>query len=86
MASYQIEWRRSTRKEIRRINRSVVPRIIEAVESLSIEPRPVGCKKMRGSECAYRIRVGDYRIVYEIYDHRILIEVIRVGHRRDIYE
>lgn len=86
MASYQIEWRNSTRREIRRIDRSMIPRILEAVESLANEPRPIGCKKMQGSECAYRIRIGNYRVIYEIFDDKVIIEVIRVGHRRDIYE
>lgn len=58
---------------------------MQAVECLSETPRPHGCSKLSGSDCAYRIRVGDYRIIYEIYDGRLIVELIKVGHRRDIY-
>ena len=86
MGSYQVNWRRSTKKDLRRISQVDVVRILNVVETLSDEPRPVGCKKMSGSECAYRLRVGDYRIIYEVYDDTIIIEVIKVGHRRDVYK
>ncbi|MEM7699015.1 MAG: type II toxin-antitoxin system RelE/ParE family toxin [Verrucomicrobiota bacterium] len=62
-----------------------VPRIIEAVELLADDPRPDGCTKLTGSERAYRIRVGNYRVIYEVFDDTVLIEVVRVGHRRDVY-
>jgi len=85
MASYQVNWRRSTKKDLRRISPLEVAKIVETVQTLSVEPRPLGCKKMVGSECAYRLRVGDYRIIYEVYDDTIIIEVIKIGHRRDVY-
>jgi len=85
MGSYQVNWRRSTKKDLRRISQADVVRIVNTVATLSDEPRPVGCKKMSGSECAYRLRVGDYRIIYEVYEDSIIIEVIKVGHRKDVY-
>ncbi len=85
MDSYKIEWRNSTRRDIRRIAREHVSRIVAAVSSLADNPRPAGCTKLSGSERAYRIRVGDYRIVYEVFDEAVYIEVIKVGHRRDVY-
>lgn len=85
MVSYHVNWRRSTKKDLRRISLPEVAKIVEVVETLRVEPRPVGCKKMSGSDCAYRLRVGDYRIIYEIYDTSIIIEIVKVGHRRDIY-
>ncbi len=85
MGSYQVNWRRSTKKDLRSISPQDVARIVSVVTTLSDEPRPVGCKKMTGSECAYRLRIGNYRIIYEVYDDSIIIEIIKVGHRRDVY-
>jgi len=85
MASYRIEWRNSTKRDLRRIAPSDVTRIIEAVAALAADPFPHGCVKLSGSERSYRIRVGDHRFLYEVYAGRLVIEVIRVGHRRDVY-
>jgi len=86
MASYRIEWRKSTRKDLRRIAPVEVAKIVRAVEDLASDPFPVGHKKLSGSERAFRIRVGDYRIVYEVFAGVLQVEVIRVGHRRDVYK
>ena len=59
--------------------------MIEAMESLADDPMPVGGKKLVGSDHTYRIRVGDYRIVYDIQNARLIVFVIRVRHRRDVY-
>ena len=85
MASFQIEWRKSTKKDLRRIAVVEVRKIVAAVSALAQDPWPHGCTKMQGSDCAYRIRVGDYRVIYEIYEDRVIIEIIRVRHRRDVY-
>lgn len=85
MACYRIEWRKSTAKDLRKLPSEIVRRIVSAVESLGNEPRPTGCKKLSGSDFAYRLRVGDYRVIYEVFDDIILVEVVRVGHRKDIY-
>ncbi|MGJ8634068.1 MAG: type II toxin-antitoxin system RelE family toxin [Luteolibacter sp.] len=85
MDSFRIEWRKSTRKDLRKIDRQVVPRIIDAVEALAENPYPAGSTKLTGSENAYRIRVGDYRVLYEIYDEELVVEVVKAGHRRDVY-
>jgi len=85
MASYQIEWRKSTKRDLKAIAPAQVVRIVEAVGKLADEPRPSGCTKLTGSDCAYRIRIGDYRVIYEIYDGKLLIEVIKAAHRKDIY-
>ena len=85
MGSYLIEWRKSTKKDLRRIAARDVRSIVSAVSELASNPRPHGCTKMQGSDCAYRVRVGNYRVIYEIYDDRIAIEVIRVSHRSDVY-
>ncbi len=85
MACYKIEWRPSTKKDLKRISKPEVLRIIKAVEGLSNEPRPRGSTKLTGSDFTYRIRIGDYRVIYEIHDEIILIEVVKVGHRKDVY-
>lgn len=85
MASYELEWRKSTKKDIRRIPQSDVLKIVTAAAALTEDPFPVGHVKLSGSERAYRIRVGNYRIIYEVLADVLLIEIVRVGDRNDIY-
>jgi mRNA interferase RelE/StbE len=85
MASYRLEWRRSATKDLRRIAASDVLRIVTAAEALAEDPFPPGCMKLSGSERSYRIRVGDYRILYDVFSGRLLIEVVKIGHRKDVY-
>lgn len=85
MTIYRIEWKSSALKELKRIDRSTVPRIINVVESLSANPRPVGVRKLKGSERSFRIRAGNYRVVYEILDDALVVFVVRVRHRKDVY-
>ncbi len=86
MDSFRIEVARSATKELRAIARQWVPRIMVAIEDLADDPMPVGCKKLVGSEHTYRIRVGDYRIVYDIQNANLVVFVIRIRHRRDVYK
>ena len=83
--AFRIEWKKSTRKDLRKLPASVVDRIVGAVEDLAENPFPHGVEKLAGSEHAYRIRLGDYRIVYEVVAELKLIEVQRVRHRKDVY-
>jgi mRNA interferase RelE/StbE len=85
MASYRIEWKASATRELKRLDRSVVPRIVEAVGQLAQNPFPQGCRKLKGSEGTYRVRVGEYRVVYEIAREHLLIEIVRVRHWKDAY-
>lgn len=85
MDSYRIEWRPSTRKDLRRIPPEMISRIVEAVENLATNPHPPGAVKLTGSDTAWRIRVSDYRVIYQLLNARLVVEVIKVGHRRDIY-
>ena len=85
MGSYQIEWKKSTAKDLRKIPKSQVLRIVEAVGKLEDDPTPIGSTKLLGSESSYRIRVGDYRVIYDFVEERVIIEVIKVGHRKDVY-
>ena len=85
MASFSIQWKRSTKKDLRKIPRTEVEKIVRAVGKLSKNPRPESSKKLSGSEYTYRIRVGDYRVIYEIHENEVVVQVIKVGHRRDVY-
>ena len=85
MASYRIEFARSATKDLRSIDRQWMPRIASAIDALADDPTPYGCKKLIGSEHTYRIRVGDDRIVYDIQSTQLVVTVIRVRHRQDVY-
>jgi len=84
MESYELVFRRSVAKDLRRFPREDVRRIMQRIRALASDPRPPGCEKLSAQE-RYRVRQGTYRIVYEIEDARLLVLVVRVGHRRDVY-
>ncbi len=84
MANYKIQIRRSAEKELERISQKDRKRIIERILALEKAPRPAGVKKLSGEE-KYRVRQGDYRILYEINDTLITIVVVRIAHRGDVY-
>jgi mRNA interferase RelE/StbE len=82
---YRIEIKRSAAKEIRAIGRKKDrQRVVARIAALADDPRPLGCTKLSGEE-AYRVRQGSYRIVYTIADEVLVVEVLKVGHRRDVY-
>lgn len=85
MAEYAISFARSARKQLQVLDRALALRIIGRIESLAVTPRPVGCVKLEGGSRLWRIRVGDYRVIYEIDDHRRRVDVSAVRHRRDAY-
>ncbi len=83
MEPFSIQWRNSTRKDIRSLPRQEVARIVAAVTQLANDPLPHGSQKLSGSEHTYRIRVGDYRVVYEVFGDSGIVEIQRVRHRKD---
>jgi mRNA interferase RelE/StbE len=85
MASFEISWRSSTTKDLRRIPREDVTRILSEVSKLAEEPLPHGAEKLTGSGHTYRIRVGNYRVVYELLREANAVEIQRVRHRKDVY-
>ncbi len=85
MAPFEIRWRASTKKDLRRLPRDEVSRIVAAVVNLATEPQPHGSEKLAGSDHTYRIRVGDYRVVYELLRAVSAVEIQRVRHRKDVY-
>ncbi len=85
MATYRIEWKPSALRELKRIDRQVIPRIIQTVERLADDPFAAGVRKLRGAEHTYRLRVGEYRVVYEVVGAKLAVVIVRVRHRRDVY-
>jgi len=85
MVSYKILWKKSAAKELKDLDKQIIPKIISTVENLSNNPFPSGAKKLIASDFTYRIRFGDYRIIYSVFRTRLVVEIIRVGHRKNIY-
>ena len=85
MTAYRVEVARRALKVLSSLPRREQQRIRAAVDLLAEQPRPPGCVRIVGEPHAYRVRVGDYRIVYEVFDDRLVIQVVRIGHRREVY-
>ena len=85
MEPFEIQWRSSTRKDLRSLPRHEVARVVSAVADLASNPQPHGSQKLSGSERIYRIRVGDYRVIYEVFADSRVIEIQRVRHRKNVY-
>jgi len=85
MDIYRIKWKPSALKEFKKIERSIIPRILRTIENLSSDPFPSGVRKLQGGEHSYRIRIGDYRIIYVVFESERLIEIARIRHRKEVY-
>jgi len=85
MANYKVEIKKSAQKEIENLPSVMLKKIVAKIQSLSSEPRPNGSKKLTSDE-KYRLRVGDYRILYSIEDDKLIIFVVKVGHRKSVYK
>ena len=85
MANYKIVFKKSVAKDLRSISNPDVRRILSTIDQLAINPRGEGCKKLTELEL-YRVRCGDYRIVYEIKNSELIVSVIKVGHRSGVYK
>ncbi|MDF5728334.1 MAG: type II toxin-antitoxin system RelE/ParE family toxin [Rhizonema sp. PD38] len=83
--TYQIEIKSKVAKELKKLPKDIRDRINEKILELAENPRPSGVVKLEGSNDTYRIRMGSYRVLYDIFDDILLISVIRVGHRREVY-
>ncbi|MCH7770532.1 MAG: type II toxin-antitoxin system RelE/ParE family toxin [Bacteroidetes bacterium] len=84
MVKYKIEIKKSAVKEIKKLPANDIKKILEKISSLAENPRPAGCLKLSGEE-KYRIRFGVYRVLYEIQDNLLLVIVVKVAHRKDVY-
>lgn len=84
MAAYELFFRESVWKELKKIPKADLKKILSRIEQLGNDPRPMGCEKLTGHEL-YRIRQGNYRIVYSIQDNELTVWVVKVGHRKNVY-
>ncbi|MFT3887105.1 MAG: type II toxin-antitoxin system RelE/ParE family toxin [Arachnia sp.] len=82
---YRVNLTTAAAREIRKLPRPARDRVLDAIEDLADDPRPHGARKLVGEECAWRVRVGDYRVIYEVLDAELTVTVVRAGHRREIY-
>jgi mRNA interferase RelE/StbE len=85
MASYKIEVSRTAEKQIRKLAKTDQVRVLRAILDLATAPRPRGCRKLRGYEDVYRIRVGTCRVLYSIDKKKVLIIILKVGKRKGVY-
>ncbi len=85
MKKYEILWKKSAVKEINTIPKDTAIKILELIDKLADEPRPSNCIKLTGLSNYYRIRIGNHRIIYSIQDSILIIEIIKIGHRKDVY-
>jgi len=83
--SYKILVPSSVEKQLLKLPKRMLLRVRDAIRALANEPRPEGCKKLKGSRADYRVRVGDYRIIYEVKDRQLVVLLIAVANRRDAY-
>ena len=86
MGKYSVELKASARKELERLPAKLIQRIFPKLEGLASEPRPAGCKKLKGGQREWRIRVGDYRVVYTIDGQKLMVSVTRIRHRSEVYD
>ena len=86
MSRYKVIVSKSAGKELSKLPLEINNRIIPAIRKLSDNPRPKGSKKLKGSKSTWRIRIGDYRVIYVIDDVVLVVDIRKVGHRKDIYD
>lgn len=84
MANYKLVFKKSVAKDLRLIPNKDIVRILQRMEELKTNPRPAGCEKLSGQE-RYRFRQGAYRIIYEVADELLVITVVKIGHRKQVY-
>jgi mRNA interferase RelE/StbE len=85
MASYRIDFAPAAVRDLRKLDRATADRIERAIESLSSSPRPRQSRKLAKEEGKYRLRVGDYRVIYEIFDSERIVDISAIRHRREAY-
>ena len=83
--AYSVEFAPSAARDFQKLPREVQHRLTRAIDTLGANPRPRGAKKLQGRDDVWRIRAGDYRIIYEIQERRLVVMVVRVAHRREAY-
>lgn len=85
MGSYKLEFKKSSLKDLKKLDKKVIPLIINKIESLSNNPRSLQSIKLSGALNSFRLRIGDYRVVYQINDSEKIVTIFGIGHRKEIY-
>lgn len=85
MDSYDIQWKKSAEKDLFNIDHQQIPRIIKSIESLIKNPFPKQCLKLHGTDKLYRIRIGDYRVIYQVDTNKFFLTIYYIRHRREAY-
>ncbi len=85
MARYRIEISATAERQISKLPRADQIRVIRVIQALATDPRPPGCRKLSGYDDVFRVRIGRYRVLYSIEDRRLVIIVLKVGDRKDVY-
>jgi len=86
MDSFKINWKSSSEHDLRKIDKQYIPRIVDAIESLAHNPFPSQSKKLKDSESGFRLRIGDYRIIYQVDSKKKEITIYYIRHRKDAYK
>ena len=84
--SYRVEFTTAAARQIRKLPKPARTRVLAVVSGLADDPRPHGAKKLVGERTAWRIRVGDYRVIYDVIDAQLTVTVVRAAHRREVYK
>ena len=82
---YEVYLERAAERDLRRLSEETFHRIVPSIRALAEDPRPPGCRKLTGSDNDWRIRIGDYRVIYEIDESEKAVRVFRIRHRREAY-
>jgi mRNA interferase RelE/StbE len=85
MASYKIEIKKSAQKEIRKLPKDIREKVVNKIDKLALEPLPTDTEKIKGLKNAYRLRQGNYRILYYVFRNSLLVSVVRVRDRKEVY-
>lgn len=84
--SYRVEFTTAAARQVKKLPKPARDRVLDAIEDLGEDPRPHGAKKLVGEHTAWRIRVADYRVIYDVLDAELTVTVVRAAHRREAYE
>ena len=84
--SYHVDFTAAAAREVKRLPHPARARVLDAITALADEPRPHGSRKLVGEQSAWRIRIGDYRVIYDVFDDELVVTVVRAAHRREVYD
>jgi mRNA interferase RelE/StbE len=84
--AYSIVFKESAIKQLRSLPKKMTNRLAVIIDALADNPRPLSCKKLQGTNDAYRIRTGDYRVIYTVDDQIVTVEIVKIGNRKDVYK